>query len=56
MKLFKLLFFTQLDPRQLKIQELMRSKNINIITVLGPAGTGKTTITCSEAVRQFNNK
>jgi len=56
MKLIKLLLFTQLDPKQIKIQELMRSKDMNIITVLGPAGTGKTTVTCSEAVRQFNNK
>lgn len=44
-------FGYNLLPKQLKLQSLILDKNIPIVFGIGPAGTGKTMITCKEGVQ-----
>lgn len=44
-------FGYNLLPKQLKFQSLILDKNIPIVFGIGPAGTGKTMITCKEGVQ-----
>ena len=45
----------QLTPLQQKFQNLIQDKNIPIVFGIGPAGTGKTMISCYEALTAVKN-
>lgn len=50
LSLLKLVFGYNLLPKQLKYQCLIQDKGIPIVFGIGPAGTGKTMISCKEGV------
>lgn len=48
--------FQPLDSRQQKLDTLLQSESTKIVCVTGAAGTGKTFLSCQEAVSQLRHK
>jgi len=47
--------YTLTNSKQIKYQNMINNKKLQIIIVNGPAGTGKTMIACQEAIKMFKN-
>ena len=48
--------YTPLDPQQNKLDQLLQSNSIKIMCVTGAAGTGKTFLSCQEALSQLQHR
>jgi len=50
------LIYKPLDSQQLKFEKLLKNNDISLVTVIGTAGTGKTLLSCQEAIHQLKLK
>ena len=48
--------FPPLDPQQREFHRLLQSESIHVLCVTGAAGTGKTFLSCQEAVSQLRHE
>ena len=48
--------YSPLDPQQNKLDQLLQSNSIKIMCVTGSAGTGKTFLSCQEALSQLQHR
>jgi len=53
---FQALKYTPMDPFQVKFDQFLKSDQIKILLVMGSAGTGKTLLSCQQAVHELKTK